>query len=191
MFTGPEFWEHLVGFPQEKQQNTEFTKFSPVRNRSLVSHCCAIGDTMSCDAPYSAIGFGGKLFLRYPPSKACLWIAIGHFYGKRWGCSSDSLRHHRKHSATGVYLQWFYTCLAIGGVSRSGHYKTPRIYWSWCFRIGPDQMSSDRVLKCKSSSLNFVKEIRRFFSKNHLKLAKHRLKKCAKHRLKLAKHRRK
>ena len=24
-----------------------------------------------------------------PPLKACLRIAIGHFYGKKWGCSSD------------------------------------------------------------------------------------------------------
>ena len=30
----------------------------------LVSHYGAIGDTISCDAPYSVIGFGGKLFLR-------------------------------------------------------------------------------------------------------------------------------
>ena len=44
----------------------------------LVSYYSAIGDTISCDAPCSAIGFSGKLFLRYP-SKACLWIAIGHF----------------------------------------------------------------------------------------------------------------
>ena len=34
--------------------------------RSLASHYGAIGDTISCDAPYSAIGFRGKLFLRYP-----------------------------------------------------------------------------------------------------------------------------
>ena len=29
---------------------------------------------------------------------------IGHFYGRQGGCSSDSLRYHRKHSATGVLL---------------------------------------------------------------------------------------
>ena len=62
----------------------------------LVSHYSTIGNTISCDAPYSAIGFGAKFFLRPPPpSKACLWIAIGHFCGKKWGCTSDSLRHHR------------------------------------------------------------------------------------------------
>ena len=53
----------------------------------------------------SAMGFRGKfLFMRCPPSKARLWNAIGHFYGKKLECSSDSLRYHRKHSATGVLL---------------------------------------------------------------------------------------
>ena len=33
---------------------------------SIVSHYSAVGNTISCDAPYSAIGFKGKLFLRYP-----------------------------------------------------------------------------------------------------------------------------
>ena len=33
----------------------------------LVSHYSAIGDTISCDAPYRAIGFKGKLLLRYTP----------------------------------------------------------------------------------------------------------------------------
>ena len=32
----------------------------------LVSHYSAIGDTISCDAPCSAIGFRGKFFLRCP-----------------------------------------------------------------------------------------------------------------------------
>ena len=32
----------------------------------LVSHYSAIGDAISCDAPYSAIGFRGKFFLRCP-----------------------------------------------------------------------------------------------------------------------------
>ena len=41
---------------------------------SLESHFSAIGDTISCDAPYCAVGFRGKLFLQYPPqglSLAC------------------------------------------------------------------------------------------------------------------------
>ena len=29
---------------------------------------------------------------------------VADFYWKKWGCSSDSLRYHRKHSATGVLL---------------------------------------------------------------------------------------
>ena len=35
-------------------------------DKTLVSRYSAIGDTISCDAPYSAIGFRGKLFLRPP-----------------------------------------------------------------------------------------------------------------------------
>ena len=54
--------------------------------------------------PYSAICFRGTFFLRCPPCQVCLWIAIGHLYGKKWGCSSDSLRYLRKHSVTGVLL---------------------------------------------------------------------------------------
>ena len=34
-------------------------------------------DTISCDAPYSAIGFRGKFFLQcFPPPKTCFWTAI-------------------------------------------------------------------------------------------------------------------
>ena len=52
--------------------------------------------------PPIATGFRGKLFLRYTPSKACPWIAIGHFYSHT----------HRKRSATGILL---HICLATGG----------------------------------------------------------------------------
>ena len=34
-------------------------------------------------APYNAIGFRGKFFLRYPPLLGLSWTAIGHFYGKK------------------------------------------------------------------------------------------------------------
>ena len=65
-----------------------------------MSQCSTIGDTMSCDTPYSAIGFRRKLFLQYPPpSKACVWTAIGNLHRTKWECSSDSLRHHTKHSS--------------------------------------------------------------------------------------------
>ena len=46
-----------------------------------------------------------QVFFAMPLSKACLWIAIGHFDGKKWGCSSDTLRYHRKHSVTGLTRQ--------------------------------------------------------------------------------------
>ena len=44
--------------------------FGGRRRRGLVSHYSVIGDTRSCHAPYSAIGFRGKLFLRYPPVRS-------------------------------------------------------------------------------------------------------------------------
>ena len=34
-FTKPGFWEYFVDFSQEKQQNTEFTKFSLVRTPEI------------------------------------------------------------------------------------------------------------------------------------------------------------
>ena len=34
-FTEPGFWEHFVDFSQEKQQNTEFTKFFLVRTPEI------------------------------------------------------------------------------------------------------------------------------------------------------------
>ena len=72
---------------------------------NLVSHYSAIGDTISCDAPYSAIGFIGKLFLRYTLVRRLSLDCDRPFLGKEVvGCSSDSLRYRRKHSATGVLL---------------------------------------------------------------------------------------
>ena len=45
----------------------------------LVSHYSATGNTISCDAPYSAIAFGGELFLQYPPCEVCLGTSRSHF----------------------------------------------------------------------------------------------------------------
>ena len=81
------------------------------------------GDTISCDAPYSAIGFRGQLLLRYPPSQACLWTAVGHTYRKKWGWSSDSLRYRRKDSATGVV--WQVSC--DGGEGYFGRVTKPQM----------------------------------------------------------------
>ena len=51
----------------EREREREKRERERERKKSLVSHYSALGDTISCDAPYSAIGFRGKLFLRYPP----------------------------------------------------------------------------------------------------------------------------
>ena len=128
------FWERRG----ERLKNKEVLE-------NLVSHYSAIGDAILRDAPYSAIGSRGKLFLRCPPSKACLWTAIGQFYGKKWGCSSDGLRYHRKHSATGVLLRLSRDgVVSIGSLrlKREGNQKKARqrrwremhtICLSWCF----------------------------------------------------------
>ena len=91
-----------ASFRWKKADGSQATcELAPWFGMILLSHYSAIGDTISCDAPYSAIGFRGKLFLQsYPPSKACLWIAIGHFYGKKRGVAAIVCDH----SATGVLL---------------------------------------------------------------------------------------
>ena len=72
----------------------------------LVSQHSAIGDTISCDAPYGAIGFRGKFFLRCPPPIQGLSLDCDRppLQKDSWGCSSDSLRYHRKHRATLGYF---------------------------------------------------------------------------------------
>ena len=61
---GNSFFENGISVTQK---NVFGTNFAIISGWSVVSHYSAIGDTISCDAPYSAIGFRGKLFLRYPP----------------------------------------------------------------------------------------------------------------------------
>ena len=67
------------------------------------------------------MGFGGKVFLRYDPSKACLWIMIGALLEKEVGVQQryHSLRCHRKHSATGVLLHLSRArgCTSVGSLS--------------------------------------------------------------------------
>ena len=112
----------ILEIPRVKKdpvRNDPFVRCQPVEDVAdicwrlcLVSHCSAIGDTVSCDGPCSSIDFRGKLVLRYP-SKACLWIAMGHFYGKKWGVAAivcDTTENT-------VRLGYCYTCLAIGGLS--------------------------------------------------------------------------
>ena len=55
--------------------------------------------------PIARQASGASFFCHIFFQGTSLWIAIGHFYGKKWGgCSSDSLRYHRKRSATGLLL---------------------------------------------------------------------------------------
>ena len=60
---------------------------------TIVRH--RVADTISCDAPCSAIGIADfqALSCEYcPPTQARLWLAIGHLYWKEVGVhSSDSL----------------------------------------------------------------------------------------------------
>ena len=70
----------------------------------------AIGDTISRDAPCSAIGFRGRLCLRYPPCQVCLLIAIGHFAERSGGVAAiacDTIGNT-------VRQGYCHTCLAIG-----------------------------------------------------------------------------
>ena len=73
---------------------------------TLVSHYSAIGDTISCDAPFSTVGPHWQAFPAIPPPLQGLSLDRDRpFVQKKWGCSSDSLWYHRKHSATGVLRQ--------------------------------------------------------------------------------------
>ena len=54
-------WEGQDSLPRQVAPET------PSPELILVSHYSAIGDTISCDALYSAIVFRGKLLLRYSP----------------------------------------------------------------------------------------------------------------------------
>ena len=115
---GPPEKSLCASFPgKERIKGTHinfFGGFSGFQKRvpnGLVSHYSAIGDTISCDAPYSAIGFKAKLFLRSPPCKAWLWIAIAIFMERSGGAAAivcDTTENT-------VRQGYCYTCLVIGG----------------------------------------------------------------------------
>ena len=93
----------------------------------LVSHYSAIGDTISCDAPYSAIGFRGKFFLRCPPCWTCLWLRYAIFKERSGGIAVIVC------DATGntVRQGYCYTCLAIGGAISVGSLSEDfLVFWS-------------------------------------------------------------
>ena len=83
-----------------------------------MSHSCVIGDTISCDAPYSE---RDKLqwqvfFCDAPHLLGLLWIAIGHFLKKEVVVAATVCD-----ITENTVLQWYcYTCLAMGGGLRSG-----------------------------------------------------------------------
>ena len=77
----------------------------------LVSHYSAISNTTSCDALYGAIGFRGKLLLRYRPPRPV--------FGLRWATLTE-----RSEGVAAIVCDttektvrqgYCYTCLAIGG----------------------------------------------------------------------------
>ena len=72
---------------------------------------CAIGNTISCDAPYSAIGFRGKLFLRYPFPRPVFGLRHPFFKERSGGVAAIVC------DTTGSTVRqgYCYTCLAIGG----------------------------------------------------------------------------
>ena len=76
-----------------------------------MSHYSAIGDTISCDAPYSAIGLRGKLFLRYPLVRPVFGLRQAIFTERSGGVAAIAC------DTTGntVRQGYCYTCLAIGG----------------------------------------------------------------------------
>ena len=78
---------------------------------TLVSHYSAIGDTISCDAPYSAIGFRGKFFLQYPLARSVFGLRSAIFKERSGGVAAIVC------DTTGntVRQGYCYTCLAIGG----------------------------------------------------------------------------
>ena len=69
----------------------------------LVSHLSAIGDTISCDRPLERDNLQKQAFSAIPPLLGLSLVCDRPFLQKEGGGgSSDSLRYHRKHSATGV-----------------------------------------------------------------------------------------
>ena len=81
----------------------------------LVSHYSANGDTISCDAPYSVIGFRGKLFLRYPLVRSVFGLRYAICMERSGGVAAIVCDT----TGNAVRQGYCYTCLAIrgGGIS--------------------------------------------------------------------------
>ena len=102
---------------------TVFTLISTL----LMSHYRAIGDTISCDAPCSATGFRGKLFLRYRPPLQGLPLDWDRpfFLTERSGGVAAIVCDTRENAVQQGYC---YTCPAIGG---GGYSSRVTKYDSW------------------------------------------------------------
>ena len=83
-----------------------------------MSHYSAIGDTISCDAPDSAIGFRGKHFSAMPLLTGLSLDCDRPFLRKEGGPQQRQSAIPQEHSATGVLL---HLSRDGGGGFRSGH----------------------------------------------------------------------
>ena len=54
--------------PNFRRNSPNFSQNSPISQTAFHKRALTLNTQISCDAPYSAIGFRGKLFLRYPPA---------------------------------------------------------------------------------------------------------------------------
>ena len=94
----------------------------------LVSHYSAIGDTISCDAPYSAIGFRGMLLCDAPLVRPVFGLRQAIFKERSGGVAAIVC------DTTGntVRQGYCYTCLAIGGgISVGSLSQVSKLYiWS-------------------------------------------------------------
>ena len=113
----------------------------------LVSHYSAIGDTISCGAPSSAIGFRGKLCLRYsPPPRPVFGLRKAIFTERSGGVAAivyDITENTARH---GVLLHL--SC--DKGVFRSGHWV--EVFWRTFFascKMITLQSKFLRMLSCK------------------------------------------
>ena len=73
--------------PKEKVIKQTF-RWTQIRWVLLVSHYSAIGSTIACDAPYSAVGFRGKFFQRCPPPRPVFGLRLAIFKTRSEGVAA-------------------------------------------------------------------------------------------------------
>ena len=123
-----------------------WSRMLPVQSTCLASHYSAIGDTISCNTPYSVIGFRGKLFLRYPLVRSVFGPRSAIFTERRGGVAAVVCNT----IGSTVRQGYCYTCLAIGGRisvgSLSPHVRTPNCRF-------PAHILSRNTYLCRTESL--------------------------------------